>query len=104
LQQLQDDRGRDVGHDSEREDRDPAEPATREQVQEAEDARAAEVVLDLLDRALVDPGRRDVGPEPVQAQDQSGEQHLLADIRHPERAQDGGDHFVWPPPSASTIT
>ena len=46
LQQLQDDRGRDVGHDPEREDRDPPEAAAREQVQQPEDPVAAEVLLD----------------------------------------------------------
>src|SRR5207342_1006734 len=44
-QQLQDDRGGDVGHDPQREKRQAGEASTREEVKEAEDVGAAEVVL-----------------------------------------------------------
>ena len=60
-QQLQDDRRRDVGHDPEREQREVREPAAREQVQEAEDVRPAELVVDALDRVEVDARARGCG-------------------------------------------
>ena len=49
-QQLQDDRGGDVGHDPQREQGEAREAAAREEVEEAEDVGAGEVVLDVLDR------------------------------------------------------
>ena len=58
-QQLQDDRGGDVGHDAEREDREVLQPAAGEQVQEAEDVGAVEAVADVLDRVDVDARHRD---------------------------------------------
>ena len=67
-QQLQDDRGRDVGHDPEREDRDAGQAAAGEQVEEAEDVRAGVVLLDLVDRLGVDARHGDVRAQPVQRQ------------------------------------
>ena len=60
LQQLQDDRGGDVGHDAQREDRDPRQAAAGEQVQKAEDVGAAELLLDVVDRREVDARHGDV--------------------------------------------
>ena len=57
LQQLQDDRRRDVGHDPEREDREALQRAAREEVQEAEHVRAAEVAREmLLTASMLMPG------------------------------------------------
>jgi hypothetical protein len=53
-QELEDDRGGDVGHHRQREQRDPLQPAAAEQVQEAEDRVVGEVLLDRLDRVGVD--------------------------------------------------
>src|SRR4051812_31584702 len=91
-EQLQDDARRDVGHDPEREERDPAQPATREGVEEAEDPAAAELRLDVVDGVDVDPGDRDVGADAVEGEQQRREGELLADLRHREGAQDGREH------------
>jgi len=91
-QQLQDDRGRDVRHDPEREQGDAREPAAREQVEEAEDVGPGVVVLELLERLRGDARHRDVGAEPVEREEHCREQQLLADLRNLERVQDGRQH------------
>ena len=55
-QQLQDDRGRDVGHDPQREEREPREAAAGEEVEEAEDVAAGEVALSSLTASASTPG------------------------------------------------
>ncbi len=98
LQQLQDDRRGDVGHDAQREDGDPAQSPAREQVEQTEDVAAAEVLLDRVDGLRVDARRRDVRPEPVEREDPGGDQDLLADVADPERSEDRRDHeFVLSP-------
>jgi hypothetical protein len=94
LQQLQDDRGGDIGHDAQREDGDPAQAAAAEEVEQAQDAVAAQVLLDRVDRAGADARRRDVGAEAIEGEQPSGEQDLLADLRDPESSKDRGDHPV----------
>ena len=79
-QQLQDDRGGDVGHDPQREQRQAREAAAGEEVEEAEDVAAAEVALDFLERVDVDARGRDVGAEPVERQHRRREGELLADV------------------------
>ena len=82
LQQLQDDRGRDVGHDPQREDRELPQRAAREQVEEAEDPRGAgDRVRQLLIAALaLTPGAVEVRAEAVQHEHQRGERDLPADL------------------------
>ena len=50
LEQLHDDRRRDVRHDPEEEDRDVGDRSTGEQVEEADDAAVVRLVLEVLDR------------------------------------------------------
>ena len=92
LQQLQDDRGGDVGHDPEREQRDPRQAAAGEQVQVAEDPRAAELLLDVVDGREVDARHGHVRAEAVDQEHRRGEAELLADVRYLERVEDRGEH------------
>ena len=96
LQQLQDDRGGDVGHDPEREQRDPRQAAAGEQVQVAEDPRAAELLLDVVDGREVDARHGNVGADAVDQQHRRGEAELLADVRYLESVEDRGEHVVGP--------
>ena len=91
-QQLQNDRRRDVRHDAQREDRQPADVAAGEQVEEAEDRSRlrAEELLPALD---VDSGRGDVAAQPVHRQHRQREQHPLAKIRN---AKDVRERFKKP--------
>ena len=91
-QQLQDDRGRDVGHDPQREQRDPRQPAAAERVQQVEDPAAAEVLLDVVDRLRIDPRHRDVRSQPVERQKRRREGELLTDIGDREGAEDRRQH------------
>ena len=92
LQQLQDDRRRDVGHDPQREDRDPRQAAAGEEVQQSEDARPAELLLEAVDRVEVDSRDGDVGAQAVDQQHPRREADLLPDVRDLEGAEDGGEH------------
>src|ERR1044072_1676645 len=68
-QELQDDRGGDVRHDPEREQRDARQAAAAERVQQLQDSAVALVAaLDLLDRVRVDARHGDEGPQPVERQ------------------------------------
>ena len=60
------------------------------------------VSLDVLDRARVDPGHRDVGAEPVEREDEAGEEQLAPDLGDPECVGDRGDHRLLPSRSGST--
>jgi hypothetical protein len=91
-QELQDDRGRDVRHDPEREQRDPGKPAAAERVQQVEDPAVAELLLDLVDGLDVDPRHRDVRPETVEREEQRREGELLADLGDREGAEDRRRH------------
>ena len=73
--QLEDDRGRDVGHDPEREHRGPGEPAAQRVVQ-AEEAGGGGVPDEVGQRGDVDARRRDVGADPVDHQSREGEEQL----------------------------
>ena len=58
-----------------------------------------------LDRAGVDPRRRDVRAEPVEGEDRRREQDLLADLADPECSEDRGDHRLMPPaPRSAAIS
>ena len=91
-QQLQDDRGGDVGHDPQREEREAREAAAREEVEEAEDVGAAEVALQFLDGVDVDARRRDVGAQPVEQQHRRGEGEFLANVGDAESVRNGPEH------------
>jgi hypothetical protein len=65
--QLDDDRGRDVRHDVEREDRHPVDAAAGEHVEHAENA-AGLGAEDLFPGGRVDAGQRNVGAEPINEQ------------------------------------
>ena len=61
--QLDDDRGGDVGHDAEREDRHALDGAAGQEIEHVE--QAALLLLDLLgERGRIDAGHRDIGAEP----------------------------------------
>jgi len=55
-QELQDDRGRDVGHDPEREDREVLQGAPGEQAEETEDVPAGELIVERLIAFASTPG------------------------------------------------
>ena len=61
-QQLHDDRCRDVRHDPQRKHREPAERATREEVEQAEDTTFL-VTEEFRHRVRIDSGHRDVGAD-----------------------------------------
>src|SRR5829696_6530734 len=90
--QLEDDRGRDVGHDPEREQSELPERAAREDVQEAENgpALAGEV---RVDGVRVDAGHRDPAPQPVEAEDHRREEHAMAELRDPPGVRQPGEHL-----------
>ena len=77
--QLQNDRGRDVRHDVEGEDRHPLDAAAREHVEHAEDA-ARLGAEDLIPRGWVDAGQRNVGAEPVDQERPEGEPDTLLEL------------------------
>jgi hypothetical protein len=91
-QQLQDDRCRDVGHDPQREEAEPREAASREEVEEAENSGTAEVLRDFLHRLGVHPRGGDIGAEPVQRQHRRRECKLLANVGNAERVENSSEH------------
>src|SRR5260221_6728622 len=104
-QQLQDDRGGDVGHDPQREQTESREAPAREEVEEAEDVGAAEVALDFLHRLDVDAQRRYVGTEAVQRQHRRRAGELLANVGDAASVRNSPEHYgsIMPqvPPAAS---
>ena len=77
--ELHDDRGRDVGHDVEGEDRHALDGAAREHVEHAEDA-AALLLEDLGEGGRIDAGHRDVGAEAIDDQRAQGEPDALLEL------------------------
>src|SRR3546814_19993210 len=76
---------RSVRHDPQREQRELGERAAREQLEEAEDTGALfGLALQLLHGVEVDAGRGDERAEPVDPDDQQGEQDLPAQVGDPE--------------------
>ena len=96
LEKLDDDRRRDVGHDPEAEDGGSGEGATREQVEEAQGAAGPLSSGDLLDLVEVDPGYDDVRAEQVDADDEQGEQDLVAEVRDLEHVPQACEHQILP--------
>ena len=94
LEQLDDDRGRDVGHDPEPEDRGSGERAAREQVEEAEHAAGLLRGADGLDLGEVDTGHDDVRAHQVDADDEQGEQDLVAEVRDLEHVPQTCEHQI----------
>ena len=88
LQQLQDDRGGDVGHDPQRKQRKAPQGAAGERVQQPQDIRAAEGLLDRVDRRQVHARHRDVRAEAIDQQHRRREGELLADVRYLEGVED----------------
>ena len=84
-EQLQDDAGRDVGHDAEREDRQLQQRAAREEVDQPVEAAGLDLLEAGLDVGDVHSGRRDLRAEPEERDDPQDEQQLASQVRRPER-------------------
>ena len=90
---LHDDRGRDVGHDPQREDGELGERAAREQLHEPEDpTRRVGLVPHQLHGVGIDVGRGDEGAQAVYAEDEQREEDLVAQIRDAEHVQHAVQH------------
>src|SRR6476659_5595963 len=106
-EQLQDDRGRDVGHDPQREQGQAGEAPAGEEVEEAEDVRSSDAVEAVLHRIRVDARRGDVGTEPVERQDPRREEQLLPDLLNAEGVENRLEHqsiTSMVPPAASIFS
>src|SRR5215472_7025707 len=77
--QLHDDRGRDVGHDVEREDRHAPERAAREHVEHADDA-AGLLLEQGVEGGRVDAGQRNIGAQAIDDQGAEGEPDPLLEL------------------------
>src|SRR5260221_6118615 len=105
-QQLQDDRGGDVGHDPQREQTESREAPAREEVEEAEDVGAAEVALDFLHPLDVDARRRYVCTEAVQRQHRRREGEILANVGDAGSVRNSPVHYgsqAWHEPPVASI-
>src|SRR5262249_11711825 len=75
--------------------------AAREQVEEADDPAVPRVVLQLLDLAELDERDRKVGADPIDDDDEEGEEDLVPEVGDPEHVPKPGEHAGDPPgPSA----
>ena len=79
-QKLHDDRGRDIGHDPQREDAHPLDGTAGEQVQHPADP-LTRLFHELAQGFAVDAGDRDIGAKPVDHQQANGEEDALAQVR-----------------------
>src|SRR6185369_5327365 len=104
-QELQDDRGGDVGHDAQGEHRDLPQAAPGEGVHEAQERRLG--ALHDLDQHLgVDARRRDLAADPVDREQTEGEEHPLPEVRNVENVAETFDHAgssSQRPPAASIL-
>ena len=91
-QELDDDLGRDVGHDPEPEDRHPGEGSPREQVDEPEDSGALRRRLEAVHRAQVDAGDGHLRAELVEPDDDQGEDDLVPEVRNLEHVLEASEH------------
>ena len=99
LEQLEDDRRVDVGHDPERENRQPPQRAAREHVEEAEQ-RPLRGLEEGVESREVDARRRDVRPDAIDHEQAEREQDPLAQLRYRKDASDDLDHrFPGSPPA-----
>ncbi len=81
--QLQDDGRRNVRHDAQRKNRQPAEVAAAEQVNDAQD-RALILLEELRQHVGVDARRGQEGAQAIHRQHRQREQQPLAQVRNPE--------------------
>ncbi len=101
-QQLQNDRRRDVRHDAERENRQPAKIAAAEKIDNAEH-RALILLEELLERIGVDSGRGNESAEAIHRQQGQRKQHAIAQVGRAEDVPKGFEqlsHFrtsIFPP-------
>src|SRR5439155_10239270 len=91
--------GRDVGHDAQREHREPRQAAAGERVQQVQ-----EVVLAQRDRVGVDRRRRQVRTEPVDQQHGGGEQQLAPQVRDAPGAEEVFEHYCEASSSAGGVS
>src|SRR5262249_55568059 len=82
----------DVRHDAQREQRQPGERSTGEQLEEGEDAPLLRLLLQRLQRRHVDPGDRDERAEAVDRDHRHREQHLVAQLRDAQDVLEARDH------------
>src|SRR5262249_32982331 len=80
-EELQDDGGRDVRHDAQREHGEPPQIAAREEVHHAEQ-RALHLVEELREGGAVDAGGGHVRPQPVGGEQTQGHEHAPLELRN----------------------
>ena len=104
-QQLQDDRRRDVRHDPEGEDRQPAQVPSGEQIEKAEQPSPLRTE-EGLQSMEVHSGDRDMPADAVDRQHQEGEDDSLPEIGDAEDVLDRFDHasFGFSAGRAATMT
>src|SRR4029434_1446934 len=101
-EQLEDDRGADVGHDAQREDRQLLERTAREQREQAED-RALHLREEVAHDLGIDAGRDDVRAHAVDREHPEREEDPLPELRDPPDVLDASDHPIssTEPPASS---
>src|SRR4029077_20940659 len=103
--QLKDDRGRDVRHDAESENRQPTEIAAAEQVDDAE-YRTLALLEQFLEKLGVDSGRGNESTESIHPQQRQRKQNAITQVRRAENISKCLDqllHFrisTFPPAAA----
>jgi hypothetical protein len=95
LEKLQDDRGADVRHDAQGENRHPGHVPPGEQVDESED-RSLLSLPEFSQGSGTDPGVGNLGSDPVNGQQKQGENHPFPEIGNAEDVADTVDHFASP--------
>ena len=90
-QQLDHDRGRNVGHDAEREDRGVGERSSGEDVQQAEQSVAADLALQVREGFRVDPRDHDKTTEAIDKNQGERKENTLAQLLDLEYVLDGFD-------------
>ena len=91
--QLQNNRRGDVGHDAQRENRQPAEISAAEQIQNAQHGPAP-LLEELLQQLGVDPRRGNKRAQPVDGQEPERKQQPAAKIRYPENIRNRVEEAV----------
>ncbi len=93
-EELHDDRRRDVRHDPEREHRQLLERPAGEEVEDPDEPALGRLVGKLLHPVEVDAGHRDRSPQPVDTEDEEGEEDLVPEVPDPEHVAEDGQHEV----------
>src|ERR1700722_4726656 len=91
--QLENDGCRDVRHDAERENRDAAEVAAAEQIEDPEE-RAGALLEEHLDDAPVDAGSRNLRTDAIHRQEGQREENAVPQIRDAEHVSERFEEFV----------